>query len=54
VKRKDGSPYYIMYSDRDQFAAGPTVQQRVYYRGTDNAELEQALSDAYEASQKKK
>lgn len=54
LKRKDGSPYYIQYSDHDQFAAGPTVQQRVYYRGTDNAELEQALSDAYEASQKKK
>jgi hypothetical protein len=54
VKKKDGSPYYIMYSDPDQFAAGPTVGQRVYYRGADNAELEQAVSDAYEASQNKK
>jgi hypothetical protein len=54
VKKKDGSTYFIMYSDRDEFAAGPTHGQRVYYRGTDNAELEQAVVGAYEASHKKK
>jgi hypothetical protein len=33
------------------FAAGPTREQRVYYRGGQSAKLKQALRAAYEASQ---
>jgi hypothetical protein len=54
LKRKDGESYFIMLSNRDQFAAGPTFDKRVYYRGANDGELKQAVIEAYEASQQKK
>ncbi len=54
VKRKDGGSYFIMFSDRDEFAAGPTFDKRVYYRGANDAELKRAILEAYDASQRKK
>jgi hypothetical protein len=53
LEMKDGSPYCIMYSDADQFAAGPTQNKRVYCRGADRAALKKALAGAYEASKTK-
>jgi hypothetical protein len=50
---KDGSSYFIMFSE-DEFAAGPTFDNRVYYRGADGDSLHRAIEEAYEASQKKK
>jgi hypothetical protein len=52
VKKKDGRPYFIMFSADDEFAAGPTHGERVYYRGADG--LAQVVLDACGASQPKK
>jgi len=39
---------------RGAFAAGPTWEQRVYYRGGSTAAVEKALAEAFEASQRTK
>lgn len=54
VKVKNGTTYFFMLSYDDRFAAGPTSDHRVYYRGSDNVALMRALEGAYEASQKNK
>jgi hypothetical protein len=54
VERDDGSPYVINLFNRDQFAAGGTVHERVYYRGADDVALHRVITEAYEASQKNK
>jgi hypothetical protein len=54
LKEQDGSPYLIILFDRDQFAAGRTVDRRVYYRGADDVALHRVIMEAYEASQKTK
>jgi hypothetical protein len=55
LKLKGGESFYIGLYDVDAdlgsgaFSAGPTFEKRVYYRGGNSAELEQALSDALKA-----
>ncbi len=54
IKLANGDSYHVeLYSNDDgpgAFAAGPTFEQRVYYRGGNSSDLEQALVDAFKAS----
>jgi hypothetical protein len=54
LKLKNGDPFYIaIYSTYDElgaFAAGPSFERRVYYRGGNSSALEKAVADALKAS----
>jgi hypothetical protein len=55
LKLKNGKSFYIAIfyvsgADQGAFAAGPTFETRIYYRGGNSDELEQAISDALKAS----
>jgi hypothetical protein len=53
-KLANGDSYHVeLYSISDgpgAFAAGPTFEQRAYYRGGDSSDLEQALGAVFKAS----
>ena len=44
---------YSLGEETGAFSSGPTFERRVYYRGGNSTALEQALAEAYRASEEK-
>jgi hypothetical protein len=57
IRLKNGRPFVVMLgrvSPGGAFAAGETIERRVYYRGGDSTKLQEALRAAYKASQEER
>ncbi len=52
----NGNSFHILLYERSKdpgaFSAGPTIEQRIYYRGGSSSALKKALSEAWTASKK--
>ena len=43
---------YRLNHETGAFSAGPTIENRIYYRGGNSRDLEKALAEAFEASER--